>query len=66
MRDHPFWIYGAVTLVLFLVLLAGPTDAQRIFPLLILFALAYVGVEVLRRQTVREFPPSEPPHVAVP
>lgn len=66
MRDHPVWIYGAVTLVLFLVLLAGPTDAQRIFPLLILFALAYVGVEVLRRQTVREFPPSEAPHAAVP
>ncbi|MFL5979003.1 MAG: hypothetical protein ACJ76O_10330 [Gaiellaceae bacterium] len=66
MRDHPVWIYGAVTLVLFLVLLAGPTDAQRILPLLILFAFAFVGVEVLRRQTLREFPPSEPPQVAVP
>jgi hypothetical protein len=56
MREHPVVIYGAVTLVLVLVLLAGPTDAQRIFPLLILFALAYVGTEVLRRQTAREFP----------
>jgi len=56
MRDHPVVIYGVVTLVLFLVLLAGPTDAQRIFPLLILFAFAYAGVEVLRRQTLREFP----------
>jgi hypothetical protein len=56
MREHPIVVYGVVTLVLFLVLLAGPTDAERIFPLLILFAFAYVGVEVLRRQTMREFP----------
>ena len=53
-------IYGLVSLVLFLVLLAGPTDAQRIFPLLILFAFAYAGTEVLRRQTIREFPAEEP------
>jgi len=57
MRDHPVVLYGLVTLVLFLILLAGPTDAQRIFPLLILFAFAYAGVEVLRRETMREFPP---------
>jgi hypothetical protein len=56
MRDHAWIIYGAVAVVLFLVLLAGPTDAQRVFPLLILFALALVGTEVLRRQTLREFP----------
>jgi len=56
MRDHPVVLYGLVSLVLFLILLAGPTDAQRIFPLLILFAFAYAGVEVLRRQTMREFP----------
>jgi hypothetical protein len=66
MREHPVVVYGLVTLVLFLVLLAGPTDAQRIFPLLILFAFAYVGVEVLRRQTAREFPPSGQAEVAVP
>lgn len=55
-RDHPVVVYGAVTLVLIVLLLAGPTDAQRIYPLLFLFALAYVGTEVLRRQTIREFP----------
>jgi len=60
MRDRPWIIYGVVTLVLLLILLAGPTDAQRIFPLLILFALAYVGTEVLRRQTAREFPAPAP------
>jgi hypothetical protein len=56
MRDHPVVIYGAVAVILFLVLLAGPTDAQRIFPLLILFGFAFAGTEVLRRQTMREFP----------
>jgi hypothetical protein len=66
MRDHPVIVYGLVSLVLFLVLLAGPTDAQRIFPLLILFVFAYVGTEVLRRQTIREFPAPETPKVAVP
>ena len=56
MRNYPVVVYGFVTVILFLVLLAGPTDGDRIFPLLILFAFAYVGVEVLRRQTMREFP----------
>jgi hypothetical protein len=56
MRDRPVVIYGAVAVALFLVLIAGPTDAQRIFPLLILFCFAFAGTEVLRRQTAREFP----------
>ena len=56
MRDHVWVLYGVVTLVLILVLLAGPTDGQRVYPLLFLFALAYVGTEYLRRQTIREFP----------
>jgi hypothetical protein len=56
MRNHPIVIYGAVALALFIVLISGPTDAQRIYPLLILFSFAFVGTEVLRRQTEREFP----------
>ena len=56
MRDHPVVIYGFVALVLLIVLLTGPTDGQRIYPLLIVFALAFVGTGVLRRQTLREFP----------
>jgi hypothetical protein len=56
MREHPSVIYGFVALVLLIVLLTGPTDAQRIYPLLIVFALAFVGTGVLRRQTLREFP----------
>ena len=57
MRDRPIVIYGAVTVALVLILLAGPTDAERIFPLLILFVFAFIGTEILRRQTAREFPP---------
>ena len=59
MRDRPVVVYGAVAAALFLVLIAGPTDAQRIFPLLILFGFAFAGTEVLRRQTAREFPPAD-------
>ena len=59
MRGYPVVVYGVVTIVLILVLLAGPTDAERIFPLLILFAFAYAGVEYLRRETIREFPAAE-------
>jgi len=56
MRDRPWVLFGLVALVLLVVLWTGPTDAQRIYPLLVLFALAFVGAEVLRRQTLREFP----------
>jgi hypothetical protein len=56
MREHPVVIYGAVAVLLLILLLTGPTDAQRIYPLLVLFGLAFVGTEVLRRQTLREFP----------
>jgi hypothetical protein len=56
MRDHPVIIFGAVALALFIVLITGPTDAQRIYPLLILFGFAFAGTEALRRRTAREFP----------
>ena len=56
MRDFPILVYAAVAALLLLVLLAGPTDAQRVFPPLILFGFAFVGTEILRRQTAHEFP----------
>jgi hypothetical protein len=56
MRERPLVVYGVVALGLLLLLLSGPTDAQRIFPLIILFGFAFLGTEVLRRQTMREFP----------
>jgi hypothetical protein len=61
LRDHPWVVYGLLSLVLLLVLVLGPTDGQRVYPLLLLFALAFVGMEYLRRQTEREFPPTERP-----
>jgi hypothetical protein len=59
MLDHPILVYGAVAVLLLLLLISGPTDGQRVYPLLALFAIACVGVEVLRRQTRREFPASQ-------
>ncbi len=56
MANHPVVLYSIVAVILLIILLIGPTDAQRIYPLLILFAAAFVGTEVLRRQTLREFP----------
>jgi hypothetical protein len=56
MREHPAVIYGAVAFGLLIILLTGPTDGQRIYPLLVVFGLAFVGTAVLRRQTLREFP----------
>jgi len=60
MRDHPAIIYAGVAVLLLILLLSGPTDGQRVYPLLVLCALAFVGVEVLRRQTDREFPATTP------
>jgi len=60
MREHPVVIYGVLAAILLIVLVSGPTDGVRVYPLLVLFALAVVGVEVLRRQTAREFPPPQP------
>ena len=59
MRDHPAIVYGVVALALLLLLLTGPTDGQRVYPLLVLFGLAFLGTEALRRQTRREFPAVE-------
>jgi hypothetical protein len=61
MRDHPVIIFGAVALALFILLITGPTDAQRIYPLLILFGFAFAGTEALRRRTDREFPAAGQP-----
>jgi hypothetical protein len=61
LRDYPVVAYGLLTVALLILLATGPTDGQRLYPLLAVAALAYVGLEVLRRQTRREFPPTEQP-----
>jgi hypothetical protein len=49
------WALVVVAAVIGLVSALGPTDGQRIHPLLVVFALALVGTGVLRSQTLREF-----------
>jgi hypothetical protein len=56
-RDHPAYVHGALALILLVFLAWGPIGApRRIFGTLILVALAFVGLELLRRQAVRELP----------
>jgi hypothetical protein len=57
LRDHPARVYGTAAVVYLLVLLWGPTPAFRhVIPILIVAALLVLGIELLRRQTAREFP----------
>jgi hypothetical protein len=56
MRERPVVAYGILAVLLLLLLFSGPTDGTRVYPLLLLFVLAFVGLEYLRRQTAREFP----------
>ncbi len=58
MRAHIAYVYGAVALVFLLVLAFGPASGdRRLLGTLVLAALVAAGVEVLRRQIVRESPP---------
>lgn len=56
-RERPFGTYGIVIAILLLIVLWGPIPATRKpIPVLILVALAWIGVEALRRQAAEEFP----------
>jgi hypothetical protein len=64
LRDRPVVVY-AVLAVVFLVWLAFlPTinNVGQVLVIVILAALAVVGVEILRRQTAREFPDASTAH----
>ena len=57
---RPAVAFGALALLVLLLLAWAPTPAARnVITAPILIAMAIVGLEVLRRQTVREFPPSD-------
>jgi hypothetical protein len=59
LRDQPVVVYAAVA-VLFLLWLAfipGINNLGQVLVIVALLALAVVGIEALRRQTAREFPP---------
>jgi hypothetical protein len=56
-RDHPVRTYAAAGFLYLLVLLWGPTPALReLVPILIIAALLVLGIEILRRQSMLEFP----------
>jgi len=54
--NRPVIVYVMVACAFLLVVLLGPTDTQRLVPLIVLFGFGFLGVEVLRRQVAREFP----------
>jgi hypothetical protein len=56
-RDRAPLVHGVLAGVILLVLLWGPVGTpRRLVSLVIVTTLAFVGLEVLRRQAVREFP----------
>jgi hypothetical protein len=58
LRDRPVVVYAVLAFVFLLWLAFLPTinNLGQVLVVLILAALAVVGVEILRRQTAREFP----------
>ncbi|MGH2965677.1 MAG: hypothetical protein ACRDMH_09900 [Solirubrobacterales bacterium] len=59
LRDHPVAVYSVVA-VLFLIWLSfipGINNLGQVLVIVALAALAVVGIQILRRQTAREFPP---------
>jgi hypothetical protein len=66
LRDHPVAVYSVVALLflLWLTVIPGIDNLGQVLVIVLLAVLAVVGIEVLRRQTAREFPPrpsSSPP-----
>ncbi len=58
LREQPVVVYGVLAFIFLLWLTLLPTinNLGQVLIILILAALAVVGVEILRRQTAREFP----------
>ena len=56
-RDHAAYLWGGFTALVLLLIWWEPTHAfRRTVPALVLIALAALGLEALRRQTLSEFP----------
>jgi hypothetical protein len=58
LRAHPVAVYAVVAslFLLWLAFIPGITNVGQVLVIVLLAALAVVGVEALRRQTAREFP----------
>jgi hypothetical protein len=61
LHDYPLVGFGALAIVVLILLVTGPTDGDRIYPLLLVAAIAFIGLEALRRQTNRELPATAAP-----
>ena len=61
LHEHPLIGFGALAIVVLILLVTGPTDGDRIYPLLVVAGIAFVGLEVLRRQTNRDLPAGAAP-----
>jgi hypothetical protein len=60
LRDEPVRVYTIAAGVYLLVLLWGPTPAfRKLIPILLIAGLVVLGIEMLRRQTAREFPDAQ-------
>jgi hypothetical protein len=60
LRDRPGVAYAALTALFLLMIAWGPTPAfRRPLSLLLIAGLLVLGMEVLRRQTAREFPDAQ-------
>ena len=61
LRDRPVAVYSvvAVLFLLWLSFIPGINNLGQVLVIIALAALAVVGVEILRRQAAREFPPGE-------
>ena len=59
LRDHPVAVYAVVAalFLLWLSFIPGINNLGQVLVIVVLAALAVVGIEILRRQTAREFPP---------
>jgi hypothetical protein len=56
MRDHPALVYAAAVVLFLIVIAWGPTGATRqLIGVLILAAVFFGGIEIWRRQIIREF-----------
>jgi hypothetical protein len=60
LRDHPVAVYAvvAVLFLLWLSFIPGINNLGQVLVIVVLAALAVIGIEILRRQTAREFPRS--------
>ena len=60
-RERPFAVYAAAVILFLIAITWGPFGNERqLIGTLIIAALFFGGLEVWRRQTVREFPPGPP------